>query len=171
VPDLAAVAGALVSDDSQLIFTSNRGEDTIGVFAPGPNPKVTKIAVGVRPNGLAYDAKRRLVLAANVGEPAVPHSYTLSMVDLDAGSMRASIEVRAAHAGPCSMPTPRFYEYRQSLADRCGRCAQAQPGGPHHARPADGRAWPRFRSGDVPAVLRLRRGRTGHARCRQRRKS
>jgi len=93
VPALKAVAGALVSDESQLVFTSNRGENTIGVFAPGPNPKVTKIAVGVRPNGLAYDARRRLVLAANVGDPAVPKSYTLSMVDLDAGKMRASIEV------------------------------------------------------------------------------
>ena len=47
----------------------------------------------MRPNGLAYDAKRRLVLAANVGDPAVPHSYTLSMIDLDANAMRASIEV------------------------------------------------------------------------------
>ena len=93
VPDLAAVAGALVSDDSQLVFTSNRGENTIGVFAPGPDPTVTRIAVGVRPNGLAYDAKRRLVLAANVGDPAVPRSYTLSMVDLDARAMRSSIEV------------------------------------------------------------------------------
>jgi DNA-binding beta-propeller fold protein YncE len=93
VSDLTAVAGALVSDESQLVFTSNRGENTIGVFAPGPNPKVTKIPVGVRPNGLAYDARRRLVLAANVGDPAVPHSCTLSMVDLDAGTMRASIEV------------------------------------------------------------------------------
>jgi len=93
VPDLTAVAGALVSDESQLVFTSNRGENTIGVFAPGPAPKVTKIAVGMRPNGLAYDARRRVVLAANVGDPAVPNSYTLSMVDLDAGNMRASIEV------------------------------------------------------------------------------
>ncbi len=93
VPDLAAVAGVLASDESQLVFTSNRGENTIGVFAPGPDPKVTKIAVGVRPNGLAYDARRRLVLAANVGDPAVPRSCTLSMVDLDAAAMRASIEV------------------------------------------------------------------------------
>jgi DNA-binding beta-propeller fold protein YncE len=93
VPNLAAVAGELVSDQSQLVFTSNRGENTIGVFAPGPDPKVTKIAVGLRPNGLAYDAKRRLVLAANVGDPSVPHSCTLSMIDLDAGAMRASIEV------------------------------------------------------------------------------
>src|SRR6478752_1521641 len=93
VPGLTAVAGALVSDESQLVFTSNRGENTIGVFAPGPDPQVTKIAVGVRPNGLAYDARRRLVLAANVGDPAVPRSCTLSMVDLDAGKMRSSIEV------------------------------------------------------------------------------
>jgi DNA-binding beta-propeller fold protein YncE len=93
VPDLKAVAGALVSDESQLVFTSNRGEDTIGVFAPGVDPKVTKIAVGHRPNGLAWDARRRLVLAANVGDPALPHSYTLSMVDLDGQTMRHSIEV------------------------------------------------------------------------------
>jgi DNA-binding beta-propeller fold protein YncE len=93
IPDLSAVAGALVSDASQLVFTSNRGENTIGVFAPRPDPKVTKIAVGVRPNGLAYDAKRRVVLAANVGDPAMAHSFTLSMVDLDAQAMRCSIEV------------------------------------------------------------------------------
>ncbi len=92
VPDLTAVAGALVSDESELVFTSNRGENTIGVFAPGDRT-ATKIGVGVRPNGLAYDAKRRLVLAANVGDPAVPGSYTLSMVDLDAGKMRSSVEV------------------------------------------------------------------------------
>jgi DNA-binding beta-propeller fold protein YncE len=93
VSDLKAVAGALVSDESQLVFTSNRGENTIGVFAPGPAPKVAKIAVGARPNGLAYDARRRLVLAANVGDPAMPRSYTLSIVDLDAGRMSSSIEV------------------------------------------------------------------------------
>jgi DNA-binding beta-propeller fold protein YncE len=93
IPGLTAVAGALVSDESQLVFTSNRGDNTIGVFAPGPDPKVTKVAVGVRPNGLAYDARRRLVLAANVGDPAMPHSFTLSMVDLDAEAMRCSIEV------------------------------------------------------------------------------
>ncbi len=96
MPNLTAAAGALVSDESQLVFSSNRGENTIGVFAPGPDPKVAKIDVGVRPNGLAYDARRRLVLAANVGDPAVPRSYTLSMVDLDASKMRSSIEVPAA---------------------------------------------------------------------------
>ncbi len=93
IPNLAGVAGALVSDESQLIFSSNRGEDTVGIFAPGPSPAVTKVAVGVRPNGLAYDPGRKLLLAANVGDPAIAHSYTLTMVDVGARAVKASIEV------------------------------------------------------------------------------
>src|SRR4029450_1874080 len=56
VPNLTAVAGALVSDESQLVFTSNRGENTIGVFAPGADPKVTKIRVGMRANEIGRGA-------------------------------------------------------------------------------------------------------------------
>src|SRR5258707_15593082 len=47
VPRLAGVAGVLVSDEAQLIITSNRAENTIGLFAPGPGPQALKIAVGV----------------------------------------------------------------------------------------------------------------------------
>jgi DNA-binding beta-propeller fold protein YncE len=93
IPNLTGVAGALVSDDAQLIFSSNRGENTVGIFAPGPDPEVTKVAVGVRPNGLAYDHGRKLLLAANVGDPAIAHSYTLTMVDVGARAVKASIEV------------------------------------------------------------------------------
>ena len=93
IPNLAGVAGALVSDEAQLIFSSNRAENTVGIFAPGMSPKVTKVAVGVRPNGLAYDHSRKLLLAANVGDPAIAHSCTLSMVDVGARAMKASIEV------------------------------------------------------------------------------
>src|SRR5262249_52498860 len=93
IPDLSAVAGALVSEESQLIFSSNRGENTIGVFAPGPDPDVLKIPVGIRPNGLAYDPVRRLVLAANVGDPAIAGSFTLSMVALDKRAMIADVAV------------------------------------------------------------------------------
>ena len=94
VPGLPGVAGALVSDEAELIFSSNRGADTIGIFAPGPNPTVRKVDVGVRPNGLAYDHRRQLVLAANVGDPAVPGSYTLSMIDLAKNGQRTEIPVR-----------------------------------------------------------------------------
>ena len=34
IPNLTGVAGALVSDDHNLIFTSNRGEDTVSIFSP-----------------------------------------------------------------------------------------------------------------------------------------
>lgn len=80
---LPAVAGALVSDEHDLVFTSNRGENTVGLFEAAAPAKITKIGVGVRPNGLAYDPARRRLLAANVGDPAVPGSYTVSLVDLD----------------------------------------------------------------------------------------
>jgi DNA-binding beta-propeller fold protein YncE len=93
IPDLKGVAGAFVSEEAQLVFSSNRGENTVGVFAPGPAPAVTKIAVGIRPNGLAYDHGRGLLLAANVGDPAMAGSYTLSMVDVGAAAMRAAIPV------------------------------------------------------------------------------
>ena len=93
VLDLPGASGVLVSDDAQLIIASARGENTIGVFGPGPNPPVRKAAVGIRPNGLAFDYKRGLILAANVGDPTVPGSYTLSMVDLASLTMRHSIPV------------------------------------------------------------------------------
>ena len=96
VPDLPAASGVLISDDAQLIIASNRSENTIGIFAPDPQPEVTKIAVGVHPNGLAFDAKRRVIVVANLGDPAIPGSCTLSVVDLDARRMRAEIPV----AGP-----------------------------------------------------------------------
>ena len=93
VPGLAGVAGVLVSDESQLIIASARAEDTIAIFAPSPDPNVLKIAVGVRPNGLAYDAKRGLILVANVGDPAIPGSCTLSVVALDKRRMVSDIPV------------------------------------------------------------------------------
>ena len=93
IPDLRGVAGALVSDEANLIFSSNRGENTVGIFAPGPYPEVTRIKAGVGPNGLAYDHGRKLLLAANVGEPALAGSHTVTMVDVGDRAVRAEIAV------------------------------------------------------------------------------
>jgi DNA-binding beta-propeller fold protein YncE len=93
VPQLPGVAGVLVSDEAQLVIASNRAENTVAIFPPGPNPEVSKVAVGVRPNGLAYDHPRRQVLVANVGDPAIAGSHTLSLVSLDDRAMRAEITV------------------------------------------------------------------------------
>ena len=93
IPNLKGVAGALVSDERDLIFTSNRGEDTISIFSPDDETGVVKVNVDIRPNGLAFDPTRNLLLAANVGNPEIPDSFTLSIVDVTQRKMIASIPV------------------------------------------------------------------------------
>lgn len=93
VPGLTAVAGALVSESSSLVFTSNRGENTVGIFAPDDVPRVEKVDVGMRPNGLAYDPRRGRLLSAHVGDPAVAGSYTISIVDIRARKRIADLPV------------------------------------------------------------------------------
>jgi len=93
ISGLAAVAGVLVSEERDLAFTSNRGEDTVGIFPPGAEDSLTRVPVGIRPNGLAFDARRGILLAANVGDPAVRGSFTLSVVDVDQRRMRGAIPV------------------------------------------------------------------------------
>lgn len=93
IPNLAGVAGALVSDEHDLIFTSNRGESTVGIFSAGVGQNLIRIQCGIRPNGLAYDPKRSLLLAANVGDSAIPNSFTLSIIDVKKRAMIASIVV------------------------------------------------------------------------------
>ena len=74
IEGLPGVAGALVSGD--LVFSSNRGENTLGLIGP---QSVDKVSVGRGPNGLAFDPGRGLLLAANVGEPP-----SVSLVDVAA---------------------------------------------------------------------------------------
>ncbi len=90
---LIGVAGALVSDIPSRVFTSNRGEDSVGIFEPGNPATLVKVPVGRRPNGLAFDAGRQTLLAANVGDPHDATSHTLSIVDANRGVMTASIPV------------------------------------------------------------------------------
>jgi DNA-binding beta-propeller fold protein YncE len=93
IPDLSGVAGVLVSEERNLVFTSNRGENMVGIFSPENESSIVKIPVGIRPNGLAYDAGRDLLLAANVGDPAAPNSFTVSMVDVGQRTMVANFPV------------------------------------------------------------------------------
>ncbi len=93
IPKLTGVAGALVSEEHDLVFTSNRGENTVGIFAPDHEADLVKVPVGVKPNGLSFDPRRRLLLAANVGDPAISGSFTVSMVDVVQRKMMASIPV------------------------------------------------------------------------------
>jgi DNA-binding beta-propeller fold protein YncE len=93
VAGLARVAGALVSEDDDLVFTSNRGENTVGIFSADREERLVKVKVGTGPNGLAYDGRRRLLLAANVGEASKPDSVTVSMVDVASSSLVVDVPV------------------------------------------------------------------------------
>src|SRR5262249_26970780 len=93
IQNLTGVAGALVSDEDNLGFTSNRGENTVGIFVPDDEAGLVKVAVGIRPNGLAYDPGNGLLLVANVGDQGVPDSFTLSMVNVGQRRMTTSIQV------------------------------------------------------------------------------
>jgi YVTN family beta-propeller protein len=86
IEGLDGVAGALVSEELDLVFSSDRGAGTVSVIDPGSEEIRATIRVGERPNGVAIDPRRRRLLAATVAEP-----YTLAVVELDAGAVRASI--------------------------------------------------------------------------------
>ena len=93
VGKLTAVAGALVGSAPDLVFTSNRGENTVGIFSPDDPASVDRIGVGIKPNGLAYDPRRARLLAAHVGDSAIPGSCTVSIVDVRARKRIADVPV------------------------------------------------------------------------------
>ena len=93
MPGLKGVAGALVSEARGLVFTSNRGENSVSVFAPGDERDAAKIAVGVKPNGLAFDPARGILLAANIGDPSIAGSHTVSIVDVARRRRVGDVEV------------------------------------------------------------------------------
>jgi DNA-binding beta-propeller fold protein YncE len=93
VSGFKAVAGVLVSEARGLVFTSNRGENAVSVFAPRAERDAFKIAVGVKPNGLAFDPVRGLLVAANLGDASLPESHTVSVVDLARRERIAEVKV------------------------------------------------------------------------------
>ena len=51
----------------------------MGLFSA--DQQMALVKVGMRPNGLAYDAGRGLLVAANVGDLSRPGSFGISVVD------------------------------------------------------------------------------------------
>ena len=93
IPGLLGVAGVLVSNEKDLVFTSNRGEKTVGVFPYGREEKLEKVRVGGFPNGLAFDPSRNTLLAANVSKQDDPAPITVSMVETKKKILTADIVV------------------------------------------------------------------------------
>ncbi len=93
IPDLPGVAGALVSNEKDLVFTSNRDEKTVGIFPHGGEARLTKARVGGFPNGLAFNPSRDNLLAANVSKQDDPAPITVSIVDTRKKILTADIIV------------------------------------------------------------------------------
>ena len=93
IPGLPGVAGALVSETTGWVFTSNRSDNSVGMFRPESESTLEKVSVGIRPNGLAFDDQRGLLLSAHVGDPDIPGTFTVALVDVAERRVRNSIPV------------------------------------------------------------------------------
>lgn len=115
IPGLTAVAGALVDEHAGLVFTSNRGEDTIGIVTTSEPREIAKVGVGIRPNGLAHDSGRGRLLVAHVGDPAIPGSCTVSIVDV--GARRRLADITVAGRTRWAVFDPRASVFHVNIAD------------------------------------------------------
>jgi DNA-binding beta-propeller fold protein YncE len=131
---LAGVAGALVCEEQGVVFTSNRGEDTVGILEPGA---VHKVPVGRRPNGLAYDPVRRLLLAANVGEPpsvsfvSVDERREIARVPMPGRTRWAIFDPGTACFFVNIMDPPEIVVLDSERPDRVARTVKVPVPGPH----------------------------------------
>src|SRR6266516_7352713 len=78
--ELPGVAGVLVDEEQELLFSSDRG--AASVFRCSDEQLLGQVEVGPHPNGLAYDLKRRRLYSFNLGEP-LGENCTASVVELD----------------------------------------------------------------------------------------
>jgi DNA-binding beta-propeller fold protein YncE len=115
VPNLTAVAGALVAETPGLVFTSNRGEQTVGIFSPSDEYTVEKISVGLGPNGLAYDPRRGRLLVAHVGDAAIAGSRTVSVIDVP--KRRRIVDLPVAGRTRWAVFDPRADAFYVNIAD------------------------------------------------------
>jgi DNA-binding beta-propeller fold protein YncE len=90
LPDLPGVAGVLVDEEHDVLFTSDRGAARVSVFRCSDESLIGRAPVGPHPNGLAYDRRRRRLYSFNLGDP-VGENCTSSVVDLE--SMQPVAEI------------------------------------------------------------------------------
>src|SRR5919106_593299 len=147
---LPAVAGAQVAEPD-LVFTSNRGENTVGIFRAVDAPRVERIPVGVRPNGLAHDGHRGRLLAAHVGDPAIPGSCTVSVVDVEGRKRVADIPVAGLSRWRLAIRWASVASSRSlmlgptawtSMSSDVGCSVPAMPGCSSKSRRIVARCWP-----------------------------
>jgi hypothetical protein len=88
--ELPGVAGVLIDEEDDLLFSSDRAAARVSVFRCSDEHLLGQVEVGPHPNGLAYDRRRRLLYSFNLGEP-VGVGCTASVVDLDSLRVRREL--------------------------------------------------------------------------------
>jgi DNA-binding beta-propeller fold protein YncE len=69
LPDTPGVAGVLIDSEQDFLFSSDRGCARVSIYRCSDQTLLGQIAVGERPNGLAYDPVRRRLFVFNIGNP------------------------------------------------------------------------------------------------------
>jgi len=90
LPELPGVAGVLIDEEHDLLFTSDRGAARVSIFRCSGEQLLAQVAVGPRPNGLAYDGRRQHLYAFNLGEP-MGENCTLSVVAIGSNEVIAEL--------------------------------------------------------------------------------
>ena len=90
LPDLPGVAGVLIDNCHDLLFSSDRDSARVSIFRASDEALLGQVAVGAHPNGLAYDPVRRNLFTFNLGAPPGV-GCTASVIALDGMEVVASI--------------------------------------------------------------------------------
>jgi serine/threonine-protein kinase len=90
IEELPGVAGVLIDQSHDLLFTSDRGCARVSVFHGSDESLLGRVTVGHHPNGLAYDRRRRRLYSFNLGEP-LGVDCSASVVDIDSMTVTADI--------------------------------------------------------------------------------
>src|SRR6266480_7724151 len=85
IPDCPEASGVLCAQDDALIFAAARGVGKLLVIDAMSATVIRTVAVGSRPNGLAFDPLRKHLLVADV------HDNTARLIDLQVGRVIASV--------------------------------------------------------------------------------
>jgi DNA-binding beta-propeller fold protein YncE len=134
------VAGILVDQAADLLFTSDRSAARVSVYRCSDETLLARVAVGPHPNGLAFDPRRRRLFSFDLGDPP-GHNSTASVVDLDGQQVVETIPLPgrprwAAYDAPTDQVYACIREPAQIVAIGAGALTIAQvlavpASGPH----------------------------------------
>ena len=88
--ELPGVAGVLIDQEHDLLFSSDRAAARVSVFRCSDEQLLGQVEVGPHPNGLAYDRGGRRLYSFNLGEP-LGENCTASVVALESMAVIAEL--------------------------------------------------------------------------------